>query len=295
MKFLSESQIYSYFGHVAATEDQLSLYARSCWNPVAGRSTPDFAGLVTIGVDTLFSPMAQHQPKAHKALMERMPKLLIGETAFMGLDKVKLWVADAFVGSGERFVRVAPYWRGDAASSAGSRFHYRYASLPPAVAEAYYGLTCGMEVLQQLPGNPMLSRVLPARIDVWGARGDSLCGPGRKAQAAMKAGLTAIADPAAPPRKDGLVWKSFACVLDTREQQPFNAEGDRERDAIGTTGDLLFVQEHSLSRRIFHVHDGDFTAIRLVRDPVRLYDEYVAWVFNGGEGRFDFCAYSRAI
>ena len=83
------------------------------------------------------------------------------------------------------------------------------------------------------------------------------------------------------PRKDGLVWKSFACVLDSREQ-----------DADDNTGDLLFVQERSSSQRVFHVHDGNFGAIRQVVDPVKLFDEYVAWVFSGGSGRFDFRAYS---
>lgn len=238
-----------------------------------------------MGVRGLFAPLEVLQPKAHAALMALGPELLVCELTSIDPIGRETWTSDAFVGFGERYVRVGAYHRGNSIAAAGeqSLHWFRYASLPPAVAEAYYLHSTGLAVVHELPGNPYESRGLPAKIDVW-LRPDEVGGGGKKQLEAIKAGLAAVADPAAPPRKDGLVWKSFGCVLDSREQ-----------NANGSSGDLLFVQERSESHRLFHVHDGNFAEVRQVVEPARLYDEYVAWVFAGGIGRFDFSVFSQPL
>jgi hypothetical protein len=283
MKFTTHQQIHDYFDRVSATVDGLSLHMRQARHPVKDAGSYDYAGLLEMGVRGLFAPLEALQPKAHAALMALTPELLVCELTSIDPIGRETWTNDAFVGSGERYVRVGAHHRGNSIAVAGERsvHWFRYASLPAAVAEAYYQHATGLAVVHELPGNPYESRGLPAKIDVW-LRPDEVGGPGKKQLEAIKFGLTAVADPDAPPRKDGLVWKSFACVLDSREQ-----------DATGIGGDLLFVQERSESQRVFHVHDGNFAEVRQVADPARLYDEYVAWVFEGGVGRFDFSAYSR--
>lgn len=283
MEFLTRQQILDHFDRVAGTVDALSPHLRDATSPLRDGDSYDYAGLLAMGVRELFAPLAVHQPKAHAALMAIGPEVLVCERISTDAIGRQAWIPDAFVGAAGRYVRVGAYFRGDSIAVQGQRstVWFRHASLPPAIADAYYLHATGMEVVHRLPGNPFESRGLPAKIDVW-LRADQVGGHSRKQLEAIKRGLAAIADPATPPRADKLVWKSFACVLDTREQ-----------DATHWVGDLLFVQERSPSRRVLHVHDSDFGAIRVVDDPVRLLDEYVAWVFAGGVGRFDFCAHSR--
>lgn len=282
MNFLTGQQLLDHFDRVAGTVDALSPHLRDALHPGGDGASYDYAGLLAMGVDELFAPMALHQPKAHAALMALGPELLVCERTSTDPIGRQTWNADAFVGAAGRYVRVGAYFRGDSIAAQGERstVWFRHASLPPAVADAYYRHMTGLEVVHALPGNPFESRGLPAKIDVW-LRADQVGGRGRRQLEAIKAGLAAVADPATPPRADKLVWKSFACVLDTRAQ-----------DATHWVGDLLFVQERSPSRRVFHVHDADFGAIRVVDDPVRLFDDYVAWVFAGGGERFDFNPYS---
>jgi hypothetical protein len=283
MKFVTKQQIQAYFDRVAASVDELSPHMRQARHPGGETDSYDYAGLLALGVPGLFEPLAEHQPRAHAALMALAPELLACELTSTDPVGRQTWTNDAFVGAGDRYVRVGAHFRGDSIAASGERspHWFRYASLPPTVAAAYYRHATGFEVLHELPGNPYECRVLPAKIDGW-LRADQVGGGGKKQAEAIKAGLAAVADPAATPRKDGVVWKSFACVLDSREQGSADAAGD-----------LLFVQERSPSQRLFHVHDGDFATIRVVDAPDRLYDEYVAWVFAGGDGRFDFGAHSR--
>lgn len=283
LKFISRQQVDAYFDRVATTLAELSPHMLEARHPDGSHESYDYAGLLAMGIEGLFAPMAAHQPRAHAALMARSPEILVAELTTTDPIGRKTWNDDAFVGSGEHYVRVAAAFRGESIAAAGERsvLWTRYASLPPAIAQAYYFHANGLELVHQLPGNPYQSRGLPARLDVW-LRADQVGGSGRKQLNEIKQGFAAIADPDAPPRRDGLVWRSFACVLDSREQ-----------DDSGSAGDLLFVQEQSPSQRMFHVHDGNFAAIRQVDDPVGLYDEYVAWVFSGGAGTFDFCLYSR--
>ena len=284
MKFVSKQYIESYFDRVAASLDALSPHMRQARHPTEDRDSYDYAHLLEMGVDELFAPMATRQPRAHAALMALVPELLVGE--LISTNPIgQTWTNDAFVGSGERYVRVCASFRGGSIAEDGehSNLWFRYASLPPVVAESYYWHLTGLEVVHTLPRNPFQCRGLPAPLDVW-LRADQVAGGDLKKPSTMKMSLNAIAHPGVPPRKDGLVWKSFACVLDSREQ-----------DADGMAGDLLFVQERSPSQQLFHVHDGDFSAVRVVDDPGQLYDDYVAWVFKGGCRPFDFSSYSRPV
>lgn len=284
MKFLSRQYIQSYFDRVAASVGELSPHMRQARHPFGDADSYDYAHLLEMGVGELFAPMATRQPKAHAALMALMPELLVGE--LISNNPIgKTWTDDAFVGSGERYVRVHASFRGGSIAEEGVRSNlwFRYASLPPVVAESYYWHLTGLEVVHELPSNPFQCRGLPAPLDVW-LRADQVAGGNAKQLGTIKTSLNAIAHPGVPPRKDGLVWKSFACVLDSREQ-----------DAEGVAGDLLFVQERSPSQQLFHVHDGDFTGVRVVDDPGLLYDDYVAWVFMGGGRAFDFSSYSRPV
>lgn len=281
MKFTSRQDIARYYDRVTARAEDLAPHLRRARDPFEESDIEDVASLLAGGVETVFAPLAAHQRTAYSALQALGPELLVCERTTRNAVDRPLWLCDAFVGAGERYVRVGAYFRGDSIAEAGARsvYWFRYAALPPPIAEAYYSTIAGLEVMDRLPGDPLQSRVLPAMIHVW-LRADQV--GSAVPPKTMKAGLSAVADPDAVPRPDGLVWKSFACVLDSRE-----------KEAQGTEGDLLFVQERSATQRVFHVHDGDFASIRLVQDPVRLYDQYVAWVFAGGVGRFDFCAHSR--
>jgi len=282
MKFLTSKQIHAYFDRVAGTVEQLSPHMRLARHPTEDQNSYDYAALLAMGVETLFAPMLSRQPKAHAALMALNPTILVGELTSTCPIGRETWTDDAFIGSGDRYIRLGADFRGASIAEVGEKsvVWFRYESLPPLVAEAYYRHATGLEVVHELPSVPLESRVLPAMLYVW-LRADQVGGTGRKQMQAIEGGLTAVADPLATPRKDGVTWKSFACVLDSRAQN--------ER---GSVGDLLFVQERSPSQRVFHVHDGNFNAIRMVGDPVALYDEYVAWVFSGGSGRFDFCRHS---
>ena len=282
MKFLTRHQIQAYFDRVAATFDELSPHMRLARHPTRDADSYDYASLLAMGPGAMFAPMERLQSKAHAALIALDPELLVCELTTTGHSGSQVWTNDAFVGSGERYVRVGAGFSGESIASVGekSAYWFRYASLPPAIAKAYYWHSMGMEVIHDLPSNPHQSRGLPAKLDVW-LRADQVGRWSKKQLDEIKVFLGAVADKDVAPRKDGLVWKSFACVLDSREQ-----------DADDNTGDLLFVQERSSSQRVFHVHDGNFGAIRRVVDPVKLFDEYVAWVFSGGSGRFDFRAYS---
>lgn len=282
MKFLTGQQIKLYFDRVATTFDELSPYMKSARNPTSDADSYDYAGLFAMGPKAIFAPMEKLQPKAHAAIMALDPELLVCELTTTGHSGSQIWINDAFVGSGECYVRVCANFSDDSIASAGEKsvYWFRYISLPPAIAKAYYWHSKGMEVIHELPSNPHQSRGLPAKLDVW-LRADQVGRWSKKQLDEIRVSLEAVADKDVAPRKDGFVWKSFACVLDSREQ-----------DAEGNAGDLLFVQERSSSQRVFHVHDGDFGAIRHVVDPAKLFDEYVAWVFSGGCGRFDFCAYS---
>lgn len=282
MKFLTRHQIQAYFDRVAATFDELSPHMRLARHPTRDADSYDYAILLAMGPGAMFAPMERLQSKAHAALIALDPELLVCELTTTGHSGSQVWTNDAFVGSGERYVRVGAGFSGESIASVGekSTYWFRYASLPPAIAKAYYWHSMGMEVIHELPSNPHQSRGLPAKLDVW-LRADQVGRWSKKQLDEIKVSLEAVADKDVAPRKDGLVWKSFACVLDSREQ-----------DADGNAGDLLFVQERSSSQRVFHVHDGNFGAIRQVVDPVKLFDEFVAWVFSGGSGRFDFCAYS---
>lgn len=285
MKFVSRQQIQSYFDRVATSVDELSRHMRQAQHPFRDGDSYDYARLLEMGVDELFAPMATRQPKAHAALMALMPELLVCELTSTNPVGQQTWTNDAFVGSGERYVRVGASLPGASIAEDGERSNlwFRYTSLPPIVAESYYWHSTGLEVVHTLPSDPFQSRGLPAKLDVW-LRADQVAGGNSKRLSTIKVALSAVAHPDATPRKDGLVWKSFACVLDSREQ-----------DAVGPAGDLLFVQERSPTQQVFHVHDGDFTAVRVVDDPGRLYDDYLAWVFTGGHGSFDFVAYSQPV
>lgn len=282
MKFLTRQQIQVYFDRVAATFDELSPHMRLARHPMRDADSYDYASLLAMGPGAMFAPMERLQSKAHAALIALDPELLVCELTTTGHSGSQVWTNDAFVGSGERYVRVGAVFSGESIASVGekSTYWFRYASLPPAIAKAYYWHSMGMEVIHELPSNPHQSRGLPAKLDVW-LRADQVGRWSKKQLDEIRVSLEAVADKDVAPRKDGLVWKSFACVLDSREQ-----------DADGNAGDLLFVQERSSLQRVFHVHDGSFGAIRHVVDPAKLFDEYVAWVFSGGCGRFDFCAYS---
>lgn len=281
MRFLSRKDIDAYFTGVASTVAGLPPYMRQARHAFEDRDSYDFAGLLEAGVDALLAPMAEGQPKACAAFRALEPSFLVCERR--GVDAIgrDTWTTDAFIGSGDRWFRVGADFRGDSIAESGERsvVHFRYASLSPAIAKAYYWRHTGLEVVNELPSDPFRSHVLPAGITNWGRRGDAFVS-GSKRLAQMKMALLSVADAATPPEKDGQTWKSFACVLDSREQ------GDD-----GSVGDLLFVQERSASHRIFHVQDRDFENIRRIADPVALFDEYVAWVVSGGEGRFDFTAW----
>lgn len=282
MRFVSKQQIHEYFDHVSGTLDDLTPHMLQARDPVRDGLAYDYAGLLAKGMRQLFAPMATRLPKAHAALMAIKPEMLVAERTHNAIGR-DIWSHDAFVGSGDRFFRLGAYFRDDSIAAVGERsvYWFRYASLPPAIAEAYYADFTGMEVVHQLPGSPLFCRGLPAMITTW-LRADEVAGTGKKNLQAIKAGFAAVADPDTPVRKHQLVWESFACVLDSRQ-----------RDADGSAGDLLFVQERSATRRLFHVHDANFAEIRHVDDPVRLYDDYMAWVFAGGARDFDFSSYSR--
>ena len=282
MKFLTRQQIQLNFDRVATTLDELSPHMRLARHPTRDADSYDYATLLTMGPEAIIAPMERLQPKAHAALIALNPELLVCELTSTGQSRMQTWTNDAFLGSGERYFRISANFRDDSIASAGEKsvYWFRYMSLPPEISKAYYWHSKGMEVIHELPSNPHQSRGLPAKLDVW-LHADQVGRWSKKQLDEIKVSLEAVADKDVAPRKDGLVWKSFACVLDSREQ-----------DADDNTGDLLFVQERSSSQRVFHVHDGNFGAIRQVVDPVKLFDEYVAWVFSGGSGRFDFRAYS---
>ena len=113
MNFLERQQIVDYFDCVAGTVDALSPHVRDAINPSRDSASYDYAGLLAMGVEALFAPMAVHQPRAHAALMELDPELLVCERTSTDPIGRQTWNADAFVGAAGRYVRVGAYLRCD--------------------------------------------------------------------------------------------------------------------------------------------------------------------------------------
>lgn len=283
IRFLTFDEIQKEYSRLAMTLDELSEPLQLSINPLdSSRTTLDYASVLKNGWAWQFEYMALNQPCAYEVLKAYQPKLYVGERIWPDfIDPKRLyWEAKCFLQLGERFIHIHPEFVGRIEDRQESHVCYqRYLSLPEPIAKAYYERMDGMEVLNRLPGSPMDSRVLPAKMSGWLPPMD-VCKKDKKSREAMTVFLNQVADPEV--NSDPL--ESFRVLLDSREQ-----------DNFGPNGDHLLVQEDSLSKRIYHLPNRDFNNLRLVTDPVKLMDEYVAYVFRGGEGVFDFKSYSLSL
>jgi hypothetical protein len=148
------------------------------------------------------------------------------------------------------------------------------------IAAAYYTRINGVGFEESLPKNSTSNRVLPAPLwTVWPL-------------------VAEVAELSGAPRKDavnalrqltGGQWnrrweERFVVMLDTRPPGDF-----------GIRGDIVFIDQESRSRRLYHVSDFDFSAMAMLAEPEEAIDSYVAHVISGAEGPFDFTSYRARI
>lgn len=285
LKFLTLDVIRKEYESLASDVGHLSESLRSGINPVKpGQSTYDYAGALQNGWAWLFEYMRVNQPKAYSALAEGQPSLLVGERVWKDrLDPSRLhWASNGFIRLGDRYIVFHPEYANAYIEVTRERHpcYSRYLALPRAIADAYYARMDGLEIVHELPVNAMESRVLPAKMSAW-MPAESICQKGKKNREVMQSVLQSVADNCASAQV--ALEEDFRVILDTREQ-----------DNYEPSGDYLLVQEGSQSGRIFHLKNGNFGKLRVVTDPIRLLDEYVAHVFRG-DGVFDFLPYSVPI
>ncbi len=285
LRFLSLNAIRQEYERVTFDASLLSERLRDGFHPLRqGQPTFDYAGVLKNGWEWLFEYLRASQPNAYSALAKGHPTLLIAERIWKDrLDPSKLhWASNGFVSVHDRYIVFHPEYVDARIEVAKERHpcYTRYLSLPRAIADAYYARMDGLEVVHELPVNGMESRVLPAKISAW-RRAEDFCQSGKKAKATMQSVLQSVAD--IPARGKTGIGDDFRVILDTREQ-----------DNYELLGDFLLVQVGSQSGRVFHLRDGNFGSLRLIADPIRLIDEYVAHVFMGN-GQFDFLPYGVSI
>jgi len=281
IRFLTLDAIKKEYPRLARSVGELSDGLRNGKNPLdPSQSALDYLTPLTKGCDWLFEHLSQYQTKAYAAIADQKPSLLVGERIWTDsrIGK-KRWTSAAFVKLGDRYIVLHPEFVGRIEDSGVRHPCYaRYSALPEGIAKAYYARMDGMEIVHQLPHDPMTSRVLPTKISGW-QRAKHLC-KGRKTRDDMVSALKTVAD----PQVTESIVESFWVLLDTREQ-----------DSTAMKGDYLLVQEGSQSKHVFHVRDWDFSGVRKVEEPELLMDEYVAHLFGDASNDFDFSAFGRSV
>lgn len=285
MQFLSKEALLARYRLLASSVDQLSDAVRQSRKPYdLEHEIVDYVTLLTNGAEWLFEYWRVHQPNAYEALFELHPSIVIGEGERRDLvdPSILYGIEGGFVATDKGYFVVSPYFADGRLDQRMERHvaFSRFASLPLPIAEAYYARMDGMSLPASLPAG--LSQVVfPSSITSGWMLPESYCTNKKKDKATMKAVLESVADPAVvqePP------LRSIRCFLNARDPACPTREGD-----------YFFVQKGSATQRIFHLVDCDYSKLRVVESPVEMMDEYVAWVFRDGEGRFPFNNFSIPV
>lgn len=284
MRFLKKEEISSRYCVLASSVDQLSESVRQFRKPYgADYRIVDYVTPLLNGAEWLFDCWRVHQPNAYEALFNLHPFVVIGEGERRDLADPNILhgIEDAFVATDKGYFVFSPYFADGRFEQCKERHvaFSRFSSLPLPISEAYYARMDGMSLPGSLPAG-LSEVVFPSSITSGWMLPESYCGNKKKDKATMKAVLESVADPAVdvPP------LKGFRCFLNARDPACQTREGD-----------YFFVQEKSKSQRIFHLPDCDYSRLRLVENPVEMMDQYVAWVFRDGEGRFPFNNFSVPV
>jgi hypothetical protein len=308
LRFLTWDQIRTEYSTFAWTYEELPEHAKRAVHPLEpDRKTYDFATCLREGWQWMFDGWRRWQPKAYAALETANPALIYAERFWPDrLDPKRLrWGCDGFVRFGERYLLFFPYFKDRSIEQAGADHPAieRFNALPEAIAQAYYARIGGVGFTDELPMNLMNNRVLPAWI---------LTGWADVTQAAEGAGVARKTVVSALRQLAGGDWSGrlkeegkaivsalrglmdrdlssrweerFLVMLDTRAPGDFKPRGD-----------IVFLDEESASRRLYHMHDFDASNIALLGQPGEAIDSYVAYVISGAEAPFDFSRYRTPV
>jgi len=284
MRFLTWDQIQAEYSVFAWTHDDLPEPVKRCEHPLEPDiGTYDYATCLREGWRWVFDGWRRLQPKAYAALEAADPAIVYAERTRPDprAPGRMQWMSDGFVRLGERYMLLFPCLQDFSIDEVGEEHpaFERFSALPEMVAAAHYTRINGIGCAETLPKNPLSNRVLPAPLwTVWPL-------------------VVEVAEASGAPRKavvsglrqlSGSEWnrrweERLVVMLDTRPPRDF-----------GMKGDILFVDQESKSRRLYHVRDFDFSDTAVLAGPEDAIDAYVAHVISGAGEPFDFSPYRGA-
>jgi hypothetical protein len=263
------------------------------WN-TAGDTTLDFAELnkairYPVDVETpwragksrLVEAIGRHQRRAANVILKCSGDLLACTTAVTSpfLEEPKSINCQLVLECSGRLILLECGARGDSVSEQGVGGFLRW--LPKPIAEAYYWMHGGWDVIADIPSNPMDNRMLPAKH--W-----------KPLKYCMERNLTLDQSYVAVSRLRWLWPQEFCddwevqchvrCFIDNR---PHGNNGLR--------GDMIFARALDPDRNLYHILDSDFEHPRVIIDPINTIDLYVEHVLLWRHERFDFSAFSKPL